>query len=335
MDVGIKMLALLGLVAMGFLVAELVDSGSSDSTDGTSEPDNLSEESDVIIDESYRGEIESNLLDLVDDGELTADQSAALLEAIDFRSGPITVDTAGGDDVVLAGGGNDTIDAGDGEDLVFGGAGDDKIDLGAGDDISGVDARAVESEDDFLSFPELEDSTSLSGPDGEALIEGGDDRVFGGPGDDRISDSLGANFINGQQGDDVIVTVDVDSDQGTPDTVKGGFGFDTLIVDEGDRVETGRGFDTVTVDVFAGVEEGYDVVTITDFERGKDTLELEGGSALLLGPTPTEPGDLVGNPITVASLADGSGSVVSINGTPVVHVLGPADLTPEDIVLST
>lgn len=328
------MLALLGLVAMGFLIAEIVDSDSGGGG-GSSEQEGFSDEDDAVVDESYRAGIETNLLDLVTEGEITAGESVQVLDAINFRTGTINVDTAGGDDVVLAGNGNDTIVAGEGDDLVFGGAGNDEIDLGAGNDISGVDPRVVESEDDFLSFPTLEESTPLFNAQGEALIEGGNDRIYGGPGDDLISDSFGENFINGQQGDDFIVTVDDASDQGTPDSVKGGFGFDTLIVDEGDTVETGNGFDTVTVDVFAGVESGYDVVTITDFESGKDTLELEGDYNLLLGPTTVNPGDALVNPITVAPLADGSGSVVSINGIPVVHVLGPTDLTFEDIVLST
>lgn len=330
------MLAILGLVSVGLLIASLVDTDSGSSEGGGSaEGLSFSQADDEVIDQVYRPDVESNLLDLVNEGELSQGQAQEDLAEIDFVSGAQNISTGGGDDAILLGAGNDQIDAGADDDTVFGGAGDDEVDLGTGDDFYGTDTRAIVSEDDFQPFPEIEIGTDSSPALSESFLEGGDDRVFGGSGNDGISDSFGANFIHGQQGDDFIVTVDDPSDAVTPDRVKGGFGKDTIIVDEGDSVETGRGFDTVTVDVFAGVEDGYQVVTIDDFEKGKDTLEIEGDTRLLRGATPAGPEDTITNPISVAALADGSGSLVSINGIAVVVVKGPTDLTLADIVLST
>lgn len=328
------MLAILGLVSIGLLMSALIDS-SSDGGDSTPTPDSFSDDDDAVLDNVYRPDVESNLLDLVNEGEITQAVADDALARINFTNGAQNVSTLGGDDVIALGAGDDIINTGDGDDSVLGGAGDDEVDMGLGSDSYGVDTRAIPTEeDDILGFPEPDLSFGASPEQAESFLEGGDDRIFGGAGNDAISDSYGSNFIQGQQGDDFIVTVDADGDEGTADRVKGGFGKDTIIVDEGDSVETGRGFDTVTVDVFAGVEAGYDVVTIDDFERGKDTLEIEGDVGLLR-PTPENPGDEIVDPITVAPMEDGSGSIVSINGIPVIHVIGPANLTAADIIIST
>lgn len=317
------MLALLSFIGLGFLIAEVADSGSSNGDGGSSEPQVFSNDADAVVDESYRGDIEANLLDLVAEGEISSDQSEQALDAINFRSGAINVDTAGGDDVVVAGEGDDTIVAGAGDDLVFGGAGNDENDLGLGNDVSGIDDRVFETEDDFQSFPTLEGTGTLAGTPGEHLVEGGDDRIFGGAGSDLISDNYGSNFIHGQQGDDLIITVDAADDMFTPDRIKGGFGKDTLVFDEGDSVETGRGFDTVVLDVLSGVDGEYQPAEVDDFEIGKDTLVIEGDAALIG----------VDSTITVRDLEDGTGAEVSIAGQPVMFVRGATGLTVDDIVV--
>ncbi|MEP4197144.1 MAG: hypothetical protein ABJL99_16080 [Aliishimia sp.] len=331
------MLAILGLVSVGLVLASVIDSdsGSSGGAGGSGEAETFTDEEDGIVDASFRADVEANFLDLIAEGELTQGEADEALDAITFTNGVQNIDTGDGDDSVLLASGNNNIQTGAGEDIVFAGSGDDEVSLGEDQDFYGSNARSVAVDDDIIDFPELGTLNGLSPEDTQAVLEGGDDRIFGGTGDDLISDSFGSNFVNGNQGDDIIITVDAATDEGTPDTVKGGFGFDTLIVDEGDTVETGRGFDTVTVDVFAGVEDGYDVVTISDFEKGKDVLELEGDAGLIRTPAPDAPGDVVENPITVTPLADGSGSLVSINGIPVVRVVGPDDLTVDDIVLRT
>lgn len=53
--------------------------------------------------------------------------------------------------------------------------------------------------------------------------------MIGGAGADFIADGYGANLIQGQQGDDFIVTIDQDGL--SPDTVEAGFGNDMIFVD--------------------------------------------------------------------------------------------------------
>ena len=322
------MLQLLLILGVGVGLAAIVDSNGGGGSSSDGEPDEFTDEEDAIVDEQFLPGLESNFLDLVNEGEVTQDEADAILDAINFVDSPQNIDTGGGDDVVLLAEGDNTVVTGDGEDIVLGGAGDDNIDLGNGDDLYGLDNRSVSLPDDFLTFPSLAGSTPLTtGGEDEAVLEGGDDTIRGGPGVDFISDSFGSNVIEANQGDDVIITVDDESDTGTPDVVRGGFGFDNLIVDEGDIVETGRGFDVVTVEVFGGVEDGYDEVVIEDFRRGDDTIEIAGTPDMFLG-TEDDPA------ITVSQLEDGSGSLVSINGIGVVRVIGVPDLVADDIVIT-
>ncbi|WP_370399283.1 calcium-binding protein [Sulfitobacter sp. JB4-11] len=328
------MLAILGLLGVGLAMAAFVGSDSDDGGAG-SEADTFSDEDDAIVDEAFRADVQANFIDLVGEGELTQSEADAGLAAINFTSGPQNIDTGAGDDAVLLRAGDNMIVTGDGEDVVFAGSGDDTIMLGADDDVSGLSPLSFDRGDDLVSFPTIEETGSLSAGVSEEVFEGGDDRIVGGTGDDLISDSFGANVVIGNQGDDIIDTVDNPEDQGTPDRVLGGFGQDIILVDEGDTVETGRGLDEVTVDLFTGVEAGYDIVTISDFMRGMDVLELAGSEALLQTPTPDGPDDIVENPITVEPLEDGSGSMVFVNDIPVVRVIGPIDLTVADIRLSS
>ena len=157
--------------------------------------------------------------------------------------------------------------------------------------------------------------------------------MIGGAGADFIADGYGANLIQGQQGDDFIVTIDQDGL--SPDTVEAGFGNDMIFVDEGDVVTASHGQDQITVDLWDGVSSDYSFVTITDFDPTKDILELEGSEALLRTRTPTGPEDVVNNLITVEDLEDGSGAVVMVNDIPVVVLIGGQGMSVSNVRLST
>ena len=320
-------MGLLLLLGIGIGMSALVLSDNDD-VDQPAEIVELTDGDDEVIGNDYRDGAERYLDDLVGEGELTRAEADRLLDDTLFPDAPINLDAGAGNDGVLGTSGNDTLQGGDGDDFVTGGEGNDRVLLGDGNDVYGIDQRSAPLEDDILTFPV--DAGLFASED---LYEGGDDTVVGGEGADAISDSYGANLINGQQGDDFIISVDQDGV--SPDTVLGGHGNDILIVDQGDLVNTSRGADRVTVDLFAGVAEGYQVVTIEDFDPSQDRIELEGPVGLLRTPTPSNPDDEVVNPVSVTDLEDGSGAVICINDIPVVVVIGGQGMTVGNIRLST
>ena len=332
------MFPLLALFGFGLLFAGLIGdddddqpAGETGTDEGGSSAETFTDGVDVVLDQTYLPMVQADAADLVAEGELTQAEADAALANINLRSGAVNISTGNGNDYVATGKDNDTITTGDGDDYVIGGRGNDLINLGAGDDVYGVDPRGVSGNDDYTSFPN--GGFELFGP--PSALEGGNDTILGGSGADWISDSFGSNVVNGQQGNDFISVVDEEAGgANTPDVVNGGFGNDTIYVDKGDIVTGNQGRDQITVDVFGGVSDGYDFVTIADFEPGRDTLELEGSFGLLLTPSPTGPEDVPVNPISVADLEDGSGAVVSINGIPVVRVIGGAGMTVADVQLS-
>ncbi len=323
------MIGILLFLGVGIATAALVGFGDDDdgSADTPGMPDSLTDGRDEVIGADYESGAALYLDDLVTEGEITQGDAETLLAAA-IKAGPMSIDMGGGDDSALGSAADDTILAGDGDDYATGGEGDDMVDLGAGDDAYGVDNRAAFLEDDILSFPY---DAALYGSEEE--YEAGDDTITGGSGADVISDSYGANEINGQQGNDFIISVDADGL--TPDTVKGGHGDDILLVDEGDTVATSIGADTVTVDLWAGVTKGYSVVTVEDFDPATDVIELEGSSGLLRTPVPEGPDDVTENPITVADNSDGTGAIVYVSGVPVVLLIGGQGMTTANIAIST
>ena len=320
--------SLLGLGAIVALAMSLFDGGDAESDTSEAEQTTFGSEDDTVASTGYSGAINTLFDSLVAEGEVTEAEAEAALAQVDFVTGTLNVATQAGDDGVLGSSGDDIIDAGEGDDSVIGGAGDDRVWLGDGSDLYGYDERSAVGNDDIIPFPQ---DAAVFGAD--SIAEAGNDTVYGGAGHDFIADGFGSNFIQGQQGDDFIVTVDQDAL--SPDTVQGGFGNDVIFVDEGDVVTLSQGLDRVTVDVFGGVTQDYQVVTITDFDPTRDTLELEGAASLLRTPTPTAPGAVVVNPVAIADLEDGSGAVVTINEIPVVLVVGGQGLTLANIRLST
>ena len=326
------MIELLVLLGVGMAIGLSGLGGGSSEDEGLPEQEDLTSGDDGLIAEEFRDDLTALYADLVDAGEVTQSEADALLSRIAFRAGAINVSSGDGDDELVGGADGDARDAGAGDDLVFGGGGDDLVRLGDGSDVYGIDQRAAVRPDDLDRFPV--DSAPVGD---EQSLEGGDDRILGGQGNDYIADGFGADHLNGQAGDDLLISVDQDGV--TPDRVIGGGGNDVLIVDEGDSVSLGAGEDRVTVDVFAGLSNGYLTVEIDDFTPGDDVIELEGHYGWLRPAAVLDPdtGQQIGerDRITVEDLADGTGAVVFVDDIPVVRVIGGQGLTAQDILIST
>lgn len=173
--------------------------------------------------------------------------------------------------------GDDTLSGLGGKDALFGEAGNDNLDGGAGNDL-------------------------LSGGYGNDSIgdfDGGNDLLFGGAGDDRLSDSSGNNRLYGEDGNDSLQSFSGN------DRLLGGAGNDTLDGTFGntrgqkeiDVLTGGAGKDTFILrdsvgGGFAGpsyIGAGNDdYALITDFNKGKDIIELATDEFTDRGPlTPT------------------------------------------------
>jgi Ca2+-binding RTX toxin-like protein len=109
----------------------------------------------------------------------------------------------GSDEIVVGGGGPDHLLGGGGDDAVYGMGGEDRIDADAGNDL-------------------------VYGGDGDDFVDGGsgDDVVIGGDGADAVSGFEGSDAISGGGGGDFLFS----ANDGTPDRVSGGPGFDVCVV---------------------------------------------------------------------------------------------------------
>ena len=299
---------LLLLLGLGLLIGGAAGGGSG--SDGgitlENEPEDLPprDSFDAGTQAILSDEIAGIVTDLFDEleaaGDLDSAERAEAEAATTILTGPLDVATGADPDLIFGGSGDDMIDAGKGADLVFGGPGDDIILLGDGLDEYGIEntnaVPAVDPSDPLAAFS-------------EANIEAGDDWVRGGKGADIIADGFGSDRLAGNEGGDLINAVDQDA--GNPDEVLGGFGFDTLVVDEGDTVSTGDGKDTVVGFLRSAIAAGYDPIEVTDFNRSDDMIQIEAPAAEL-GPDPM-------TSISIVELADGSGAVIEFNGVPIVH----------------
>ena len=161
-----------------------------------------------------------------------------------------------GDDTIVGGAGDDTLIGNGGEDTIYGNAGDDFAEGGFDDDRV------------FLGGGNDEYGTA----EDQRFLQKGDDLVRGGAGNDTIIDSFGSNTLHGDEGADELVAYDFD-DEGTPDTVFGGYGDDTIKIDMGDIATGGEGEDDFYVADTIGLTE--DTVTITDFTASEDRLVID------------------------------------------------------------
>lgn len=249
--------------------------------------------------------------------------------------------------VIFGAEGSDDIDLGDDAAYAFGGSGDDTITAGEGaaalfggegnDTLTGTDTGETAWLDGGLG------DDVLLGGDADETFHGGahaaenagaqdDDYIDGGAGDDTIYGGFGADTLLGGDGDDVINHLGAQEEEiswerheydwhldGDADTLDGGAGNDTLIMDGADTATGGAGMDTFWV--YSDVAGGGGAATITDFNSGEDFLRVS------LNPeygfdTPD---------VSVAPSDDGLDGVVSVNGEVVAILQGAPGATAADV----
>lgn len=209
---------------------------------------------DDLIDTSYTGDPEGDMVDHED--------------AIDPAAEP-------NDDVIEAYDGNDTIYAGEGSDSVTGGEGDDVIDTSGGlplpdrgfDGYTGTTPNipAVPADAD----PD-DDRDTVDGGAGNDMILTGDDAdvIAGGTGDDTIDGGIDDDIIDGGGDDDVII-----GGEGS-DSILGGAGSDTLY----------GGLDESFPDALNITDDGSDGRPVDpDPTNGMDTIEGGAGNDVIFG----------------------------------------------------
>ncbi|TNE67306.1 MAG: matrixin family metalloprotease [Alphaproteobacteria bacterium] len=247
----------------GYGVDTLVGGAGADTLNGEQDNDWV----------SYEGSSAGVSLTLTGNGYATGsggDAEGDLVANVQRISGSDYDDTLGGNVLnnwIVGGAGNDTLSGNVGVDTIEGGAGDDVIrgnytadslsgDAGADAVFGGYGDDTVYGGDGNDTLLGERDSDYISGGEGADLIGGGTeaDTLYGDAGNDTLKGSEGADFIDGGTGDD---------------SIEGGQGADTITGGAGDDIMSGGSeFDTF---VFA---DGHGDDTITDFQVGKDVLDL-------------------------------------------------------------
>ncbi|HSD70455.1 MAG TPA: VCBS domain-containing protein [Woeseiaceae bacterium] len=187
------------------------------------------------------------------------------------KPGHDTVDLGAGDDIADAGEGDDLVLGQDGADIVFGAAGNDMLDGGAGDDQlfgeDGADQLFGRDGNDLL-----DGGAGADALDGEA----GDDQLFGGDGNDSLYGGLGTDALAGGSGDDAYVIDDAfdmvveDLDEGV-DTVSSSLDY-TLGANVENLTLTGAAF-AGTGNELNNLIVGNELNNVLDGAAGRDLLK--------------------------------------------------------------
>lgn len=184
-----------------------------------------------------------------------------------------------GNDMLWGLGGNDQLLGGDGDDLIYGGDGNDDISGGTGSDTllgeAGNDELLGEEGNDTLRGGTGNDrllggseNDSLYGDGGNDILDGGEgnDGLWGGDGNDTLYGGNGDDALWGGAGNDILM---------------GGAGSDKLDGGAGNDILNAGGGATNTLTGGTGADrfvlspgESPLIVTITDFETGRDKLDL-------------------------------------------------------------
>jgi Ca2+-binding RTX toxin-like protein/acid phosphatase family membrane protein YuiD len=145
---------------------------------------------------------------------------------------------------VSGGGGADTIIGDSGDNIIEGGAGSDILDGGAG-----VDTLSYATSSAGVNIDLLNNTTSGGDAQGDTFsnfthvigsafadnLQGDDqnNRLQGGAGNDILTGGLGDDTLQGEAGDDTFIyTVGDSSGTGFAETIDGGAGYDTLVLNE-------------------------------------------------------------------------------------------------------
>lgn len=323
--------------ATGSIIGGIFTDGGDDtlSNDGTitaleGSAVNLGEGDDLLIN---RGTITGAVQTGAGDDEIITTSTGIFDGAVSLgdgddklgNSGKITgtVDMGAGDDVVnlyigtnvtgtiLLGAGDDrltadmyqsqgfTVDAGDGDDLVTTSFGNDMIHGGAGNDT------IYASEGDDQAF----------GDDGDDLLvgEAGSDLLDGGAGNDRILAGAGDTVLGGL-GDD---SIELTTDRGTPASIDGSDGDDTLVLSgAGTGALLGTVVDVEKLDVQSGIWRIKDAA-------GYSEIDVQSGAGVVLEGSAD--GMVVAAGAVVSVYGSAANSVIS--GSQYIQVGGSADGT--------
>jgi Ca2+-binding RTX toxin-like protein len=238
------------------------------------------------------------------------------LDTMFAGAGNDLLDGGGDADVLYGEDGDDDVRGQDGNDRVSGGNGDDTLSGGADSDIlvesGSFDFQLTATQllgrgtDEFSST----EMVILNGGDGSNVLDGrgavgvelwiragaGDDTIYGSPGADSLQGELGNDLIIAGAGDD-FVTGDGGNDSlrgeagedrifggAGDDTASGGDGDDTVSGDLGnDNLSGGDGADVVNGHSGDDTQRGGSGADSLNGGDGNDALEGEGGADLILG----------------------------------------------------
>lgn len=150
---------------------------------------------------------------------------------------PVTLDGAGGDDILLGGSGADDLSGGEGSDRIEGSTNEDTLRGGAGDDDLHGDSTSIFAPSNDTLFGEEGDDL-LNGGFGDDSLDGGDgiDVFIGDYGDDTMTGGAGADRFGGMPGNEVVT----DFTDGE-DLILGDIGLFTITQDGADTLITYEG----------------------------------------------------------------------------------------------
>lgn len=228
-----------------------------------------------------------DLLNTVEEIELTGNAANNLLDASAYTLGSVTLNGGEGSDT-LAGGSlfGDVLDGGVDVDAV---ADTDVVRANVAGTVTLSDSDLVSSGlTDVLTSIEAASLTgSASDDDIDATGFGGNASISGGAGNDTITGATGASLLNGNNGNDVI------TGQAENDSLLGGAGNDTLDGGDGDdringhdnddTIDGGLGNDTIFGDGGKDTINGGDGDDRIDAGAANDTVLGEGGSDNIAG----------------------------------------------------
>lgn len=320
------------------------------SGDGSTLQNLIDRESDFRLGIGWLGDRQAETHDSIlgdDDTLAILPQGDAVAATLADHDGTPVLAADGAVEVIDAGGGADTLILGGAPSYAFGGEGDDQIAATTGVSAqfggAGNDVLSGGSADTFMDGG-IGDDTLLGGSGDDVLFGGShddtgatlsdDDLIDGGAGDDRIAGGYGADMLSGGDGDDLIdhhgrveQTVVWERNafawhiDNAADTLDGGAGSDTLVMDRADTATGGEGLDTFWV--YHDEAQGSGAAEITDFQRGADFLRVS------LNPE-LDHGELS---VDVSASEDGADSLVSVNGELVAILRGTPDATASDVLV--